>query len=301
MFAAADGCYTAKGCIKSGDFKGAARALAEALRQDWIEANKCVAGTFLDDMAALESEMIALYNNVFQAKGLRFDALFVHVFILMYRDDIEEANKLINLAKCEVPEDPDILWIQCIVKNLLGCPGKAADSIRQAQAQNEWCSMTMYCLMIQAKRLEFSENCSQEEVADELFDEIVQQAEKDSEHYARVCYCVALRYALCGPRYMGKAKRFLDAAEQADRDRLPIFEDKDVSSLRTFAKDLIGKYEPCGNPDCADHALWDCDCCFQVSYCSKECQRKHWDQHHQCCNFAPCKRTKKRPTTWPEG
>ncbi|CAB9529758.1 hypothetical protein SEMRO_2614_G332660.1 [Seminavis robusta] len=90
MFAAADGCYTAKGYIKSGDFKGAARALAEALRQDWMEANKCVAGTFLDDdMAALESEMIALYNNVFQAKGLRFDALFVHVFILMYRDDIE--------------------------------------------------------------------------------------------------------------------------------------------------------------------------------------------------------------------
>ncbi|CAB9529757.1 unknown protein [Seminavis robusta] len=151
----------------------------------------------------------------------------------------------------------------------------------------------MYCLMIQAKQLEFSENCSQEEVADELFDEIVQQAEKDSEHYVRVCYCVALRYALCGPRYMGKAKRFLNAAEQADRDRLPIFDDNDVSSLRTFAKDLIGKYEPCGNPDCADHALWDCDCCFQVSYCSKECQRKHWDQHHQSCNFAPCKRTKK--------
>ncbi|KAH7923746.1 hypothetical protein BV22DRAFT_565942 [Leucogyrophana mollusca] len=63
----------------------------------------------------------------------------------------------------------------------------------------------------------------------------------------------------------------------------------------SVAKDVHPLYAPgCAFPDCSAHGtmggdvvLWRCSGCLVSAYCSKACQRSHWDEEHRTvCNIA---------------
>merc|ERR1719353_2483196 len=41
----------------------------------------------------------------------------------------------------------------------------------------------------------------------------------------------------------------------------------------------------CGNPGCSQPGIYTCSKCGMQSYCSAECQKKHWPEHKKMCKM----------------
>ena len=262
-------CLVGRQALYDRDYERVAKAFAQAYRK-----NSLVVLWSPEPRAATMVAMESLYQNTLLSPKVRADALFVHANLKFALGDYPGGIQEVRLAIHLLPNDAEFYAT-------LGCiyamQWKAAAALAAfEQCRNLGCDDVEHTL--------FHRGILSIKDSDMLLllEEYVKRAEPDGRKLPEACYRLAILYGFKGPAYLGKARRFYDMGQTADKNRLPVFRDES-SQHRIRARTLLKRYKPCGNPQCDQVGTMDCSSCHTVAYCSSDCQRKHWKVHKKTC------------------